>query len=426
MSRLLLLGLAGVALAGCKLSAAPPATDLSGDKTWSGVIGPLVLQRCATCHRFGDIGPFPLETYEQVVAMQPAVLSAVREGRMPPFPPEQSDESGCPQIEDVRRMTADERAALVDWLESGAPQGEPRALPPAKAWEPLGPPSDTFKMVTAYASKSETVDDYRCFIIDPVLLTNYPVAALSALPGNRSVVHHASVYLVPAGGLGAVQKLDDAEEGPGYTCFGGAGVANAIPAGVWVPGNDAPLVPTHTALGYYLPMGWTFILQVHYNFAAGRGADQSSIVAWKTQSPVITEVPRALVAGNMDFVIPPGAMGFSAEGEGKFLRMAEASDDPYSAVEGKVYAVWAHQHLKGRSFQMDLERPDGSTQCLLKIPRWDFAWQSIYRLKDPVAAKPGDKLKVKCTWDNPGDTAVGYGEDTNDEMCFGSVALINP
>ena len=150
MNRIVWLGLTGIALVGCKLSAAPPATDLDGDKTWSGVIGPLVLQRCATCHRAGDIGPFPLETYEQVLAMQPAVLAAVREGRMPPFPPEQSDESGCPKIEDVRLMTAEERVTLVDWLEGGAPQGEPKEFPPAKAYQPLGPPSDTFKMVTAY------------------------------------------------------------------------------------------------------------------------------------------------------------------------------------------------------------------------------------------------------------------------------------
>jgi hypothetical protein len=413
------------AASSCSLSGAPPATDLNGDKTWSGIVGPMVLQRCATCHRAGDIGPFPLETYEQVMAMKPAVLDAVRQKRMPPFPPEQSDESGCPKIDDVRRMTADERAVLVAWLEGDSPQGEPRDLGPAKAFEPLGPPSDTFTMVEAYESKATTEDDYRCFLIDPVLLYDYPVAAISVLPGARSVVHHAAVYLVPPQSLGLARALDEKDEGAGYDCFGGIGF-DAYPAGVWVPGNDAPLVPTHTGLGYYLPPGWTFVMQVHYNFATGKVPDKSSIVVWKTQSPVVTEVPKALIAGSMEFEIPPSTTGFTVEGTSEIVDDFSSSASIWSTTRGKVYAVWAHEHKKGRSFEMDLVKADGTTQCLLRIPRWDFDWQSIYRLKTPVAANPGDKLRVRCTFDNPGDQPVHYGEGTSDEMCFGSIALIKP
>ena len=75
---------------------------------------------------------------------------------------------------------------------------------------------------------------------------------------------------------------------------------------------------------------------------------------------------------------------------------------------------------------MDLIRADGSTQCLLRIPRWDFNWQSIYKLKQFITVKPGDKVRTTCTWDNPRPAEVKFGEGTADEMCLGSVALLNP
>ena len=54
--------------------------------------------------------------------------------------------------------------------------------------------------------------------------------------------------------------MDDADDGAGYSCFGGVGVTAAYPTGLWVPGNDAPLVPPHEGVGYYLPVGWAFVV----------------------------------------------------------------------------------------------------------------------------------------------------------------------
>ena len=75
---------------------------------------------------------------------------------------------------------------------------------------------------------------------------------------------------------------------------------------------------------------------------------------------------------------------------------------------------------------MDLVHADGTEQCLLRIPKWNFNWQSIYKLKDFVSAKAGDKVRIRCSWDNPNAKVVTYGESTSDEMCLGSVAMLNP
>ncbi|MBL8955342.1 MAG: hypothetical protein JNK82_31500 [Myxococcaceae bacterium] len=422
-TRLTLFAIVGLASGCAPTPREVPDPSLDGPKTWSGVIGPLVATRCGICHRGGDIAPFPLELYAQVKLMGPSVLAAVETRSMPPFPPEQSDESGCPRVDDIRRMSDAEREVLIAWLKDGMPEGEPGKEPTIPTNEPLGPPSDQWQMSEEYVSASDAPDDYRCIIIDPKVVTSIPVGAVSVKPGNRKVVHHSAVYLVPPEQANIVRRLDADEPGPGYTCFGGVGVAEAYPTGIWVPGNDAPLVPPHGGVGYYLLPGWVFVVQQHYNYSGGKSPDRSTVVLWRANT-FLSEVPHSLVTGTLDFSIPPMAMGHTVSSDAIIVPGGQTAAVWNEANEGRVYSVWAHQHQLGRSFSMELVRPDGSTQCLLKIPRWDFNWQSIYRLKSFVDVKPGDKVRTTCTWDNPRTSEVHYGEGTADEMCLGSLALL--
>jgi hypothetical protein len=424
----LLLTLLPTLLSGC-FSCAPtpveiPDPDLTGPKTWYGAVGPLVNTRCSICHQTGDIAPFPLETYEQVKAQAVAVKAAVESKKMPPFPPDQTEESGCPRVDDIRRMSDEERKVLLDWLNAGLPAGEQRDLPPIPKNEPLGPPNDTWEMPEEYVSSASTPDDYRCIVIEPKVLTQIPVGAVSVKPGNRRVVHHSAVYLIPPDQMPTVKKLDADEPGVGYTCFGGPGVSPAYPTGLWVPGNDAPLVPPNGGLGYYLLPGWGFVVQQHYNYAAGKQPDKSSVVLWRANT-VITEVPHVMILGNLDFTIPPNTMGWALDISGDFVAKGQTGVELNKGDEGKIYSVWGHMHQLGRTFQMDLVHADGSKECLLHIAKWDFNWQSIYKLKTFVSAKPGDKVITRCTWDNSRPTEVKYGENTSDEMCFGAIDLIN-
>ncbi|MFT3842817.1 MAG: hypothetical protein QM723_37860 [Myxococcaceae bacterium] len=407
---------------GCGLP--DPFAPQDDSPTWYGKIGPLVGKNCGVCHQDNNIAPFALTTYDQVKTMSGAIRAAVQSKRMPPFPPDQSAESGCPKIDDSRVMADADRQALIDWIDAEMPEGKKRDLPEVKPDKPMGDPGHSWQMSAEYTSKATTADDYRCFFIDPKVVWPIPVAAVSVEPGNRQIVHHAAVFLIPPDQIDAVKKLDDADDGEGYDCFGGPGIAPAYPAGLWVPGNDAPLKPPYDGVGYYLPIGWAWVLQVHYNFATAHGSDRSKVTLW--EAPWVTMVPHALVAGSTTFSIPPMTTGFVTSGDSSFIKQGDTpAADGSNAAEGRIYSVWAHEHLLGKSMQLDLVHPDGSKQCLLHINGWDFHWQSIYRLHDYVVAKPGDTLRATCTYDNMQDHAVGYGENTSDEMCFGSVGLID-
>jgi hypothetical protein len=47
---------------------------------------------------------------------------------------------------------------------------------------------------------------------------------------------------------------------------------------------------------------------------------------------------------------------------------------------------------------------------------WDFNNQPWYTLSGTVQG--GDTIRTRCAWNNPGDTAVKFGEYTEDEMCY--------
>ena len=417
---------------GCEPS--PGAATVPEHPTYHHDIAPLLTRRCLACHRDGLLAPFALETFTQVAPMATRLENAVRARRMPPLPPAQDGD--CPPIDDPRVMTDAERETLSRWVADGAPEGDPASRPPA---EPpprtLGPPTDRFPMPARYTSAETWTDDYRCFLIDPELTALTAVSAVSVEPGNRRTVHHASVYVVPPAEVAAIRALDDRDAGPGYTCFGGAGVTQAYPVGLWVPGYDAPTPPPRPTVGFYLPAGWQIVLQNHYNFANERGPDQSTVTLWRAQA-LVTEIPHALYLSDTTFRLPAGAPSTVRTVLGDVVSRLQT---PVlgQVQEGYVYSAWGHMHLLGKSLRMDLVRGDKREQCVLRIPAWDFHWQSAYQLARPVQARPGDQIRLTCEWDNsfarqpdfgggpqtPRD--VTFGERTTDEMCVGTLALID-
>jgi hypothetical protein len=71
--------------------------------------------------------------------------------------------------------------------------------------------------------------------------------------------------------------------------------------------------------------------------------------------------------------------------------------------------------------------PDGKEQTLIAIKQWDYNWQEVYHLKEPIPIKAGTVLEVTAYYDNssknpnnPFDPPrpVRIGEQTTNEMCF--------
>src|SRR6266481_2553347 len=118
----LLLCLIAVAAGGVAVAAPAPEVTFTRD------IAPLLQQHCQECHRPGGGAPFALSKYEHVFSRRTKVLEAVEKRIMPPWKalPGYGDFAG------ERRLSDAEIATVVRWVAAGAPEGNPRDLPPPR------------------------------------------------------------------------------------------------------------------------------------------------------------------------------------------------------------------------------------------------------------------------------------------------------
>jgi hypothetical protein len=84
-------------------------------------------------------------------------------------------------------------------------------------------------------------------------------------------------------------------------------------------------------------------------------------------------------------------------------------------------------HLRGKSFEYRLVRPDSTKQILLSVPKYDFNWQTNYVLARPMYVPAQSKLECTALYDNssanpnnPNPRAFVYwGDQSWDEMMLG-------
>jgi hypothetical protein len=93
--------------------------------TWTREISRIVYKRCAGCHREGGRAPMPLLTYEEARPWAKAIKEEVLERRMPPG----GVVKGFGDFVDDGALSQEELHLLADWVEGGAPEGDPVYLP---------------------------------------------------------------------------------------------------------------------------------------------------------------------------------------------------------------------------------------------------------------------------------------------------------
>lgn len=419
----------------------------------------IIDSRCATCHRPGDIGPFPLTTYQEVATFEASVRSSIENGTMPPWQP--SDD--CTEYVGNIDLTAGERETLLAWLDDGLPEGDPASAPadetsPASTWEA----SLTLRLPEPYTPVGEP-DDYRCQLIPwPEAETVY-VTGLRVIPDQRALVHHTIAFLVGPDQVAQYQAYDDAEEGAGYTCYGGptAGTEGGALAGIetsdvlaaaealdiplsdlvagnltpeqlsallqelgiadraggfatlgsWVPGTENLPLPAGT--GIEVEPGSMIVAQMHYNTQSSNPvADQSTIelaIADSVERPA-TNLPGIDLGwvsnGRLGeaMTIPAGESNVTHSTtvayDSLFGRMALESLGLQPGDPLVIHSANHHMHQLGTSQTSVVVHEDGTESCLLDIPDWDFNWQGSYQLMEPVVLGPGDAIEMTCTWDN--------------------------
>jgi hypothetical protein len=92
--------------------------------TWNREIIRLLTARCVSCHHDGGAA-FSLATYDDARPWAKAIKEETLERRMPPF----AAVKGFADLRDDQSLTMEQLELISDWVEGGAPEGDPTWLP---------------------------------------------------------------------------------------------------------------------------------------------------------------------------------------------------------------------------------------------------------------------------------------------------------
>jgi mono/diheme cytochrome c family protein len=420
--------------------------------TYAADIAPLLDGHCVGCHRSGGAAPFPLTTYADAASNAPGILSMTEARAMPPWAAEPTDECAPrrPFVGDPRLR--DEEIDLVRrWVAGGSKKGSAGERPSVPL-DSLDDATDSFDL-PEHALAAGAGDEMRCFVVDPALGPAW-IDAVEFLPRDAAVVHHAQLY-----SDSLHSALDLAPVGGEFDCFGGLALPVTLVAS-WTPGRGPVRFPARTALEVLDRS--LFVVQVHYHARSDRGsADRLAIRLHRTEAPEWRVDVRfagnatggesktsviQLLPGPDDppegpaFLIPAGKAGHVEEME---ITVPDRKDDFSPLRDWRIAAVANHMHLAGTAMQFTVDR-GGEAECLLATPRYEFQWQRLYFYDAPIedlpVINPGDKLRIRCTYDNTMDNPfirdalraqhlteprpLRFGETTLDEMCNTTMVLL--
>jgi len=400
---------------GCPVEAPLPRTDES-EVTYNRHVAPLLFAQCVECHRPGEVAPFSLLTYDDAAKRAQFIADITQDRLMPPW----KAEIDHGRFLGERRLTDEEIALLDDWAKAGAPQGDPADLPPvpqfASGWR-LGEPDLVVEAPAPFTAPASGDDIFQHFIIPLDLAEDKTVVGFEFKPGNPAIVHHAILFLDNSG-IG--RKKDAESPEPGYRTFGSIGIPVAGIIGVWTPGMTPRFFPE--GIGMPIQKGSDLVLQLHIHPSGKEESDQSSIALYFADKPIERRMASTpFVVGTILIDIPPDSSEHTV------------TSSVVLPTDVTLISLLPHMHLIGKEMKITATLPSGEEQSLIWIKDWNFFWQDNYVYHDPVNLPAGTKIDVFSRYDNTDQNALNpskppqrvlFGNDSNDEMCFGIFQIV--
>ena len=416
-----------VALAGLIGMAASVYAQSPAAPTFSRDVAPILYQNCTNCHRPAEIGPMPLVSFSDARPWAKAIATRVAAGTMPPW---HADPAHGQFLND-RRLSDKDRDTIVKWASAGAPEGDRADLPKAPVyadgWQ-MGQPDSVFAMQEDYPIPASGTIEYKFFEVPTNLTEDRWAQAIEVRPGNRAVVHHVIVYMVDekpaahgpqpfayAPGMGRPAGAPKTERGAEPNDR----PAKRQPTG-WLsgfaPGQSVRVYQPGTALR--VPAGTTLMVAMHYTANGKETTDRTRVgIKWANEAPK-TEVKVATLQ-NENFMLPAGSSDTRVDAE---VTIKE---------DMTLWSLLPHTHMRGKKWEVTAVYPDGRSETILSVPKYDFNWQTDYVFKQPLNLPKGTKIHTAAWYDN--STAnkanpdpkkdVYWGDQTWEEMQFTAITF---
>jgi hypothetical protein len=412
LRRLAFAAISAALMAGLPLAAA--------DRTFTKDVAPILQAKCQNCHRAGEMAPMSLVTFEETRPWARAIKQRVVTRQMPPWHLDKT--VGVQHYSNDFSLTDAEVETIAAWVDAGAPQGDPKDMPPPKVW----PRTEGWQLAGVFGREPDLVISSEAYTMPAAgqdvwfkPLTQIPlteprwvraVEMRPATPAGRKITHHALAYLQ--------------QEEPGAGGNGTTGLATQGLLMEWAVNKNYDIYRDNT--GKLLLPGSRIWWEMHYHAVGEEIRDHIELGIYlypKDQEPKYRTTLTAFsgtagTAGSGTLDIPPHSV-VQTEGSRTLTRPARLEN------------FQPHMHLRGKEMTLEAIFPDGEKRILARADKFNFNWMTNYIFADdaaPVLPK-GTVIRVEAWHDNTVNNRnnpdpnqwVGWGDRTVDEMAHGWV-----
>jgi hypothetical protein len=375
-------------------------------------IAPILADNCATCHREGGIAPFAMDSHTMVQGWSPMIREVLMTKRMPPG---QIDGHIGEFIND-RLITDEEVRNVIAWADAGAPKdGDTDPLTEltwsTSKWS-LSDKPDLVLKVPSQQVPATGILEYRDVAVKIDLDgKDRWIRGSEYIPGDRTVLHHT------------INSLNFPEE-VGKR-LGALGSNNPDKGSItaYIPGGTAAFNPPNT--GGLLKDGSVLNLNLHYTTNGRETVDESEIGLWFYPEG---EIPTERMSGRCACIFPNTWTNIPSN-DPAFEQTATIT----IGKDANIYSYLPHMHFRGKYMRFYADYPDGSSEELINIAQFNYAWQMSYTYAEPKFVPAGTKITAVGAFDNSAqnpanpdpERTVPWGQQSWDEMFFGAVQWKN-
>jgi hypothetical protein len=379
-----------------KLSAQSAA---KGVPTYTKDIAPIFQAKCEGCHRPGSIAPMSLRTFEETRPWVRSIRQRVSRREMPPWMLDKT--VGIQHFKNDISLSDAQIAAVLAWLDGGAPMGNPKDMPPPRNWSTeeewhIGKP-DLIVTSPVYQVPANGPDWWGDLYADANMTEDRWIQAIETRPvdTSRRVVHHAGTSAVAPDGSGDNESLSEFAVGK-YGDIYPDGAGRLLKAGSKIKfgmhlHSVGEQIPATVAVGYkFYPKGYV-------------------------PKHKVVEVNVGVLNGHLfdDLDIPAN----SVTRHDAYAKLTQAA---------RIISYQPHMHIRGKAMTMEAIFPNGQTQTLSSVDHFDFNWHVAYVYDDDYAPllPAGTILHTIGIHDNTSANRlnpdpnqwVGFGNRTFDDM----------
>lgn len=382
-------------------SVALAAASAQGQVTFTKDVAPILQEHCQVCHRPNTFAPMSLLTYEEVRPWAKSIRLKVLAREMPPWYIDKN--IGVRHFKNDASLSDAEIATIVNWVDAGAPKGDPANMPPPlnfgddSQWR-MGQPDLIVTLPKDILVKAQAADRWVDVLADSGLKEDRYIQAIEVKPvkGFRAV-HHVTT---------SMKHEDDPDDGDNV---------QGTFLNEYALGKNADVFPE--GAGRLIKAGTKINFNLHLHAI---GDDTLTNVALglklypKGYTPKYIETTEK-VGDPKDLDIPPNT--------------DNVRFDAYQtlAKPARMLSFQPHLHNRGKASCMEAIYPGGhKVETLSCVSRYQFAWHLVYLYaEDEQPLLPAGTILHMISWydNSPGnkfnpdpDNLITYGQRTIDEM----------